>query len=329
MNPEAVPLRGVFNEYRVYGLRLDSAIPFPELGAALASPGRARADIELVIATDSDGWRAQRKVMSLVHPDGKVWLQCARTIRGYRLRFPRLAEFRVDHGGGRIACLADPQTPPETVRHLFLDQVLPPVLNLRGGEALHASAIETRGGALAFMGMSGQGKSTLAAAFEVAGYRVLGDDCLVLRDDPDRVRVEPAYPGLRLWDDSREFIFGESMPSLAVSHYNDKRRIVTRAPADETGAPIELLAIYSLQRGGAEEVDCDPRIVRLSKRDALMELISFAFRLDLSDHAMILRQMRALERVASLVPVKRLILPDQLAAIPRVRTVILNDLETR
>ena len=48
---------------------------------------------------------------------------------------------------------------------------------------------------------------------------------------------------------------------------------------------------------------------------------------DLSDQAMILRQMRVLERVAKEVPVKRLRLPEDLSILPAVREMVLRDLE--
>lgn len=327
MNLDTPPAAGFPNYYRVCGLRIGSAIPFPELGVTFARSSADPVDIELVVGSGSYAWNPLDTVMSLDDPDEGTWLRCTRTIEGYRFNFPELADFLVDGSGGRVICLAQVETPPKTIRHLFLDQVLPLLLNLRGREALHASAIGVAGGACAFMGMSGQGKSTLAAAFQVAGHRILSDDCLVLKDDSDRVLVEPAYPGLRLWDDSRDFIFGESKPSQPVSHYNDKRRIATPEPNTEIGETFELHGIYSLLRNVSDSQEREPAIERLSVRDALMELISFAFRLDLTDQAMILRQMHVLERVARRVPVKRLRLPDDLAAIPQARALILQDLQ--
>ena len=59
---------------------------------------------------------------------------------------------------------------------------LPVVLNLRGQEAIHATAILVNGTGVAFLGPTGSGKSTLAASFMLAGYRALGDDCMALLD---------------------------------------------------------------------------------------------------------------------------------------------------
>lgn len=313
--------------YRVCGLRVSSTIPFPELQALPEPQGTFPSDMEFEMGDDFSVPSTGHVVMTTEEPDGTSWLTCTRTQEGYRLRFSELADFLVDHHGRRVSCIAPPETPPETIRHLFLDQVIPPLLNLRGREALHASAIGIAAGACAFIGMSGQGKSTLASAFHVLGFPVLCDDCLVLKDDPDSVLVEPAYPGLRLWHDSRGILFGNEQSTLPVSHYNDKQRILTPDMGSESGEFLPLRGIYSLLRNENGESTRTSAIEPLSIREAFMELISYAFRLDLTDQAMILRQMQVLERVAKEVPVRRLRLPDDLGALPAARELILRDLE--
>ncbi|MBE0614407.1 MAG: hypothetical protein IH604_12125 [Burkholderiales bacterium] len=312
--------------YRVCGMQISSSIPFPELRALPKDKEANCPDMEFEIGGDISLHDSGQVVMITEEPDGTPWMTCTRTPHGYRLRFTNIADFLVDPSGRRVSCVAPPGTPPETIRHLFLDQVIPPLLNLRGAEALHASAIASAHGACAFIGMSGQGKSTLASAFHVIGHPILCDDCLVLKDDPDSILVQPAYPGLRLWDDSRGEFFGNRRSTLPVSHYNDKRRISTHASDSANSDCLPLRRIYSLFRREAGGSAVQPKIEPLSIRDALVELISYTFRLDLTDQTMILRQMRVLERVAREVPVRRLHLPDDLGLLPEVRALILQDL---
>ena len=312
--------------YRVCGMQISSSIPFPELRALPKSKGAFHPDMEFEIGGDISLHDGGQVVMTSEEPDGSPWMICTKTTQGYRLHFTDIADFLVDPAGRRVSCVAPPDTPTETIRHLFLDQVIPPLLNLRGAEALHASAIATAHGACAFIGMSGQGKSTLASAFHVIGHPILCDDCLVLKDDPDSILVQPAYPGLRLWDDSRGEFFGNRRSTLPVSHYNHKRRVSTHASSAVNSDFLPLRRIYSLLRSEASGASMRPEIEPLSIRDALVELLSYTFRLDLSDRSMILRQMYVLERVAREIPVRRLHLPDDLGLLPEVRELILQDL---
>ena len=312
------------NRYRMCGLQIGSDIPFPELPAAPDLKGEFSPDIELKTESNFSLEDSREIVMTMEQPDGSPWLTCTRTHEGYRFHFPELADFLVDRPGRHVTLVAKPETAPETIRHLFLDQVIPPLLNLRGREALHASAVQTASGACAFIGPSGRGKSTLAAAFHLIGYPVLCDDCLLLKDHPDQVLVEPAYPGLRLWDDGCGVFFGDMQSTLPVSHYTSKRRISTQE-SDDIGC-LPLRRVYSLVGYEEEDPLTYPLIEPLSMRDAFMELVGCAFRLDLTDQAMILRQMRVLERVAKEVPVKRLRLPEDLGMLPAACELILQDL---
>ena len=315
------------NRYRVCGLHIGSTVPFPELRAEPNSEWGFSPDVEFEMGGDLSRWSRGNIVMTWDEPAGTPWLTCTKTNQGYRFHYPGFADFLIDRLGRHVSCVTKPETAPETIRHLFLDQVIPQLLNLRGREALHASAIQTPSGACAFIGPSGGGKSTLAAAFHVTGYPVLCDDCLLLKDDPDHVLVEPAYPGLRLWDDSRGVLFGNMRSTFPVSQYTSKRRVST-SESDTGGMGFfPLRGIYSLRRHENPEPLTDPVIEPLSVRDAFMELVEFAFRLDLSDQAMILRQMRVLERVAIEVPIKRLRLPDDLGVLPAARELILQDLK--
>ncbi|MFA5915498.1 MAG: hypothetical protein WC830_18295 [Burkholderiales bacterium] len=316
-----------YKHYQVCGLRIGSTIAFPELRALPVSQGAFPLDMEFEIGGEAFPFATMDTIMTMDEADGSPWLTCTRTTEGYRFHFSGLADFLVNHSGRHVNCVPQAETPPETIRHLFLDQVIPPLLNLRGSEALHASAIQIDGGAFAFIGMSGQGKSTLAAAFYAVGYPILCDDCLLLKSDADQVVVEPAYPGLRLWDDSRGFLFGDARATLPVSHYNDKRRICAPESSSGYGGLLPLHGIYSLLLNKEVGSTAAPLIEPLSIRDAFMELVSYAFRLDLTDQAMILRQMQFLERVAREVPLKRLRLPADLAALPAVREMILQDLK--
>jgi ABC-type multidrug transport system fused ATPase/permease subunit len=64
----------------------------------------------------------------------------------------------------------------DEVRLFLLGSAFGALLHQRHILAMHASAIQTARGAVLFVGPSGNGKSTLVAAFLHRGYRMLADD---------------------------------------------------------------------------------------------------------------------------------------------------------
>ena len=134
-----------------------------------------------------------------IFPDDTPWLEFFRTETGYLLRFPELADFRVSMDGLKVTCSPAPDVSEETTRHLYLNQVLPLALSKLGKLVFHASAVEVGDSAVAFVGESGRGKSTLAASFALNGFRFLTDDGMVVEANDDSYLSFPSHPSIRLW----------------------------------------------------------------------------------------------------------------------------------
>jgi hypothetical protein len=316
--------------YRAYGLTLGSDVPFPELPPHAPSQNEGLVDIRVTLGAGFErypvpiGAFASRRSAS-----GEVWLMHARTKTGHLLRFPDLADYHVDAAGRQIAGKAVGGTAQETLRHLLLDQVLPLILTLHGRHALHATAVLTQAGVCAFTGPTGTGKSTLAASFQLAGVPVISDDCLLLEPSQNRIMACPAYPGVRLWEDTLEALCPAGHTTLPVAHYTSKRRPIlgTSSPGFPAGR-YPLVGIYSLSRATDPHGDsaAQVRIEPISRRDALIEALRGTFTLDSAERAAMLDQFRWLEQVVSLVPVRKLHVPNRFAALPFVRAAILADL---
>ena len=141
---------------------------------------------------------------------------------------------------------------------------------------LHASAVAKGGEAIAFMGQSGWGKSTLAEYFYQQGYDLLTDDVLVLdvREDSEEVSVLPGHRFIRLREQAgRAFVDTfESLPR--VNPYTSKR---VRAVEYGPNAPMPLRKLYVLQNEAAEEQAVEP----LGGRTALLHLLTHARSKDL------------------------------------------------
>ena len=96
--------------------------------------------------------------------DGTVWTEFYRSDAGYLLRFPDLADFEVSADGTEVIAHPAKGTDSATVEHLYLNQIAPLALSRQGQPAFHASVVTVSGRAVAFLGKSGMGKSTLVAS---------------------------------------------------------------------------------------------------------------------------------------------------------------------
>ena len=159
-------------------------------------------------------------------PGDEVWCEFRRLSNGIHLRFPGLADFTISGDGREVAAVPAPDLDDATLEHLQLNQVLPLALSAQGIPVFHASGVEMASGAVAFLGVSGRGKSTLATHLALRGAPLLTDDGLVLDWREDRYHVQPSRPSIRLWQDSQDaLIGGRQSPAPAVS-YTDKARFV-------------------------------------------------------------------------------------------------------
>jgi hypothetical protein len=80
--------------------------------------------------------------------------------------------------------------------------ILPYVLHREGAWCVHASAVHTHDGVIAFIAPRGTGKSTLATACVQRGCALVADDVVVLRQSPHGITVTPTGLPLRLRADT-------------------------------------------------------------------------------------------------------------------------------
>ncbi len=261
-------------------------------------------------------------------PDGDLWLSFAKIGEGFLLRFNRVADFFVNYKGDEIIWSPLSEIPTETIHHLLLDQVIPMVINLKGREALHASAVLLPNGIIGFVGSAYSGKSTLTGSFLTAGCPLVSDDCLALLEKDREIYAIPAYPGLRLWEDARTYLFSDDGDFKSVAHYTKKFRIdIERKPSIYCGKPKPLRRLYEIVNTSESREKTDISIEKLSPTDSFMALIRYAFRLDITDRHMLTRQFYFLKQVASKISVRVTTFPRDFRFLPAVREAILKDLK--
>lgn len=239
----------------------------------------------------------------------------------FLLRFPGLADFLISKDGRAIDVWCAPETTTETLRHLLLDQVLPRVLAHRGRLIVHAGAVRIDQEAIAFIGDTGRGKSTLTASFHAAGYSLLSDDGLELAHKESATLVRPTYPSLRLWPETVTGMFARAPDLAPMAHYSSKRRVILSNV--ESSAPVPLAAIYVLAPDPQDEV-AGISLTQLSPREACMTIISNSFQLDVTDRHRATNLLAAASAIAQQLPVFSLVYPRNFAVLPDVHQAILN-----
>ena len=191
--------------YTICGLSIDSDIPILELPA---ENGSGESDYTFMAHTQENppscNW-----LHHYTQADMTPWLSLAGEDTNYHLRFPELAHFHVSAQAKAIQCYPMPGTPLTTITHLFLDIVLPLILSRQAGLVLHGGAVLIAGQMIAFLGETGQGKSTIAASLGQQGFPVVTDDCLVVEEREGQFFGNPLYPSLRLWPEAISALFGD------------------------------------------------------------------------------------------------------------------------
>lgn len=311
--------------YRAYGLTLASNTPIVELPSS--------ADVEPDLRFDlRPANKAQSTEVKWFHkwllPDGEAWLFLGKLGQDYLLRFPYLSDFLIADEGRSICCFPEDDITAETISHLLLDQVIPLVISWQGKVVLHAGAVVLPQGAIAFMGKTGQGKSTLAAALSQRGCPLLTDDGLLLEEFAGRIAVTPSYPGLRLWPEMIS-IFFEEEPSLSkVAQYSKKKRVkLHSARMPFSRKPVPLQGVYLLAPPQETEEMTEVVITRLSPQESFIELVKHTFQLDITDHVKLQHGFEAVGRLAAAPIYYRLAFQRNVALLPTVCEAIIAHAE--
>lgn len=241
----------------------------------------------------------------------------------YLIRFPEIADFRVSARGEDIACL--PSTGSgERWQAVYQQQVLPLLPSLTGDPVYHGAAIAFKDVAIAFLGPSGFGKSTLAAAFAARGYPFLGDDCLQLSEAADgEVHVQPHADHIRLWQDSIDAL----APSQAITAHargSTKPHLAASAALPHCNRALPLRRVYVLGDGLVDTATVTP----LSAASTIMGWTRNAFVLDIKSPTVLQRSFSAATRLAQHVPGRHLDYPRSYDALDDVLACVLADVAT-
>ncbi|HMO74788.1 MAG TPA: hypothetical protein PKD48_05540 [Sphingopyxis sp.] len=240
--------------------------------------------------------------------------------RWYRIRYDyrgHVADFSIRRDGREITVHAGEGEADSEVCNLIEGPILGRAMRLAGLPCLHATALAADGKAVALMGTSGAGKSSLAWALVQQGCRLVTDDMVGLSPGPQGLFVQPGRARLRMWPDVAErlgvegAIAGPLFPTAA-----EMGKIGIRDPAAAQDKPVRLHAIYRVLP--RDPMLTAPAIAEMPASERLAELAANLHGVIPPAREERQRELTLLARVAASVPVYSLTLPDDLQALPAI-----------
>lgn len=301
---------------RLYGITIRTPWPVVNLPACADGP----CDVEFVegaadtldeAAAHVAPQHAGRWAQSAVLPDGSQ----------YR-RWTNLFEFVVSPNGRLIQARALKDANPEAFQaYLLVEALLFSMIRL-GREPLHATAVLTDRGVVAFLGESGHGKSTLGAAFVRQGDRLVTDDMLVLTPAGAGFLAHPGPPRMKLYRHIKDHLFGDCHPGMPMNPQTKK--LVIPLDAAQTIRQAQPLVHLYLVAPGRHGVTA-PAIDRLSLSDALPGILANTAGHWSREPDRLRTQFEFVTRLIRRVAVSRLTYPRALQSLPAVRDAVLAD----
>lgn len=254
---------------------------------------------------------------------GKVFARFFRTADGYIARFIDIADFEI-HETGRIRTIwTAPTADSEAVDSVLRRKVAPLAQSIGGMLVLHGSAVRYEGRTLAFVGWSGQGKSTLAAAFCNFGAAFYTDDALMLQQHgQDGFLVFPSQALIRLRDDSRKALVGRGASVQQPAHSPDKVHVLASQAHVHCVDPTPLDHVFFLDGDESGAV----QVRRLGTSEAFHRLIGHSILLDAGEPKLRARHLSQVGRLAQQPIHYRLDYPRRYEALADLCQALLTDL---
>ncbi|MEM7780740.1 MAG: hypothetical protein AAF697_10150 [Pseudomonadota bacterium] len=246
---------------------------------------------------------------------------------GYLIRFPGQADFKLspDDGGYTVAAWPVPGCDDQSLDNLYHNAIQPILGNHAGGLFLHGSAVmidaphgdSNKAGAIAFLGLSRAGKTTLAGSFARAGFPFLTEDVIDLQRREGEYWVQPKRSKLRLFADSAHHLIGDE---TQFADLNTKQDVDGGEAFPFVQSEVPLRHIYVLGTDHAAPL----AIRQLAMAQALRTLMPHAFILDVDDRSRLKEHFGRMADLAQNIPCFSLDFTRDYAELRSVRAALLE-----
>lgn len=264
-----------------------------------------------------------------VSPEGYCQAEFYKSGAGYLLRFPGQADFLIEELGApakyAVTGWPVPECGDQAVINLFHNAIQPIVGNHAGGLFLHGSAVMIEGAsgggtqsAVAFLGLSRGGKTTLAGSFAKAGRPFLTEDVIDLRADGGDYWLQPKRSKLRLFADSARHLLGED---TAITDADMKQDVEAGGALPFADHAVPLRQIYVLGTDHRASL----AIREFSMQEALSALMPHSFILDVEDKSRLKGHFARIADLSQDIACYALDFTRDYAELPRVQRAILDN----
>lgn len=302
--------------HRLYGINIRA--PWRLANVPLGT--NAGCEVEFVEGDDAEFARAVACISARLRGE---WYQSARLPDGSVFcRWLGLFEFIVRPGARRIEVRCHKHASDEGLQAYLLTQALSFSMVAMGREPLHATAVETVHGAIAFMGDSGFGKSTLGALMVQGGARLVTDDMFVVAREEKGFRVFPGPPRLKLYRHVADGIFESRYRGVPMNPVTQKV-IIPLSAQQSSAQPQSLRAIYVIGEPGSAVAST--RIDPLSAGEAFPIILAATLNDWMIEDSRLERFFRFASDLVRTVPVRRLAYPRDEAQMLALRDTVLAD----
>ena len=284
--------------YRLYGLTIEApwSLPCPS--------GNGSVDVRFVRSRRRPSPARRDWFWREVLPDGSEHLVWTDHV-----------EFRVSPDDRTVSYLPLARATSATIETFLLGQVLSFVLLRRGKEPFHATVLERGGRAVALVGRSGQGKSTLAAAMLTRDWHMMTDDLMVV----DGIDALPGMPRIKLFPRAAKALGLRGRPIAKGS----TKEVIPLPTSMFCAEPVPLERIYALRN--TQAVRCSIR--RLSAKTALLTLTSNTFNTRVTEGGRLRQQFAESTRLALSVPVRSISYPRTMKVLTEASAAIERDVD--
>lgn len=306
------------HRYRAHGLNVVSDIELP-----LPPGGTAEPDLALRLGNRRPV-RAEPPegvpVATVTDADGALRYGIARSDAGIVLRYPGLCEFTGDHEFAEVTAHQHPGVDEGYLPVLATGMVLALHLLLRGHVVVHASAVRDGDTAIAFVGASGMGKSTLATALCRDGCTLLADDVLRIEQHGSAMRVYPGSVETRLRPGAHRLADGAT-----IRHTADCRLAMRFDGVPAGPVPLALCVVPRPSRSATELV-----VERIAPVRALLLLSRFPRVLGWCEQTSLATSFHGLADLVEQVPVVTATIPWDApfdSVLPALRNVVASPVQ--